>query len=72
MLGNFSFGDYFKKEAIEYAWEFVVDVLKLPKDDLWISIYLDDNEAYEIWKKTIGVPENRIIRLGKEENFWGL
>ena len=71
MLGNFSFGDYFKKEAIEYAWEFVIDVLKLPKDNLWISIYLDDNEAYEIWKNKIGIQENKIIRLGKEENFWG-
>ena len=71
MLGNFSFGDYFKKEAVEWAWEFITGILNLPKDELWISIYLDDNEVFEIWNKNIGIPEKRIIRLDKEENFWG-
>jgi alanyl-tRNA synthetase len=70
MLGNFSFGDYFKKEAISWAWEFVTEDLKLPKDRLWISIYQDDDEAFEIWNKMVGVPEERIVRMGKEDNFW--
>jgi alanyl-tRNA synthetase len=70
MLGNFSFGDYFKEEAIEWAWEFVTQVLKVSKDKLWISVYEEDDEAYEIWRK-IGIPSNRILRLGKEDNFWG-
>lgn len=72
MLGNFSFGDYFKREAIEMAWEFLVEKLELNKDDLWISVYLDDDEAYDIWNKEIGVPKERIVRLGKEDNFWEL
>ncbi|NLJ78317.1 MAG: alanine--tRNA ligase [Tissierellia bacterium] len=72
MLGNFSFGDYFKVEAIEWAWEFLTDRLEIPKEDLWISVYLDDDEAFEIWNKRIGVDEDRIIRLGKEHNFWEL
>lgn len=71
MLGNFSFGDYFKKDTIEFAWEFVIDVLNLPKENLWISIYLDDDEAFRIWSKNIGIPKDKIVRLGKEENFWG-
>lgn len=70
MLGNFSFGDYFKVEAISWAWEFVTEDLKLPKDRLWISIYEDDDEAFEIWNKIVGVPEDRIVRMGKEDNFW--
>lgn len=70
MLGNFSFGDYFKDEAITWAWEFVTEHLGLPKEKLWISIYLDDEEAFEIWNKKIGVPAERIVRLGKEDNFW--
>lgn len=70
MLGNFSFGDYFKVEAIEWAWEFITEVIKLPTDRLWISIYLDDDEAFDIWTKHIGVPAERIVRLGKEDNFW--
>ncbi|MCE9501100.1 MAG: alanine--tRNA ligase, partial [Leptospira sp.] len=70
MLGNFSFGDYFKEGAIEYAWDFSTNILGFPKDNVWISVYLDDNEAIEIWKK-IGVPADRIVRLGKEDNFWG-
>lgn len=71
MLGNFSFGDYFKEEAIQYAWEYSVDVLKFDKEKIWVSIYLDDDEAFEIWNKKIGVPAERIVRLGKEDNFWG-
>ncbi len=71
MLGNFSFGDYFKKEAIWYAWDYSTNVIGFPKEDIWISIYQDDDEAFEIWNKTIGVPAERIVRLGKEDNFWG-
>ncbi len=70
MLGNFSFGDYFKKEAIEWAWEFLTEVLKFPADKLWVSVYLEDDEAYNYWKE-IGVPEYKIVRMGKEDNFWG-
>ncbi len=71
MLGNFSFGDYFKEEAIKFAWEYSVDVLKFEADKIWISIYKDDDEAFEIWNQQIGVPEERIVRLGKKDNFWG-
>ncbi|GMQ60052.1 alanine--tRNA ligase [Vallitalea sediminicola] len=70
MLGNFSFGDYFKEEAIEWAWEFVTKVLELPEDKLLVSIYLEDDEAEKIWHEKIGLPKDRIIRLGKEDNFW--
>jgi alanyl-tRNA synthetase len=70
MLGNFSFGDYFKSEAIAWAWEFVTSDLKLPIDRLWVSIYQDDDEAYDIWTKNIGLPGDRIVRMGKEDNFW--
>ncbi|AYD40124.1 alanine--tRNA ligase [Clostridium fermenticellae] len=70
MLGNFSFGDYFKREAISWAWEFITKILKLPEDRLYVTIYLDDDEAFEIWSKEIGVDESRIFRLGKEDNFW--
>lgn len=70
MLGNFSFGDYFKKEAITWAWEFVTEVLKLPKERLWITIYEEDDEAFEIWHKGVGIEKERIIRMGKEDNFW--
>ena len=72
MLGNFSFGDYFKNEAIEWAWEFITDEkwLALPKDRLWVTVYLEDDEAYDIWNKKIGVPAERIVRLGKADNFW--
>ncbi|HHV96489.1 MAG TPA: alanine--tRNA ligase, partial [Clostridiaceae bacterium] len=66
----FSFGDYFKREAITWAWEFVTEILKLPKERLWVSIYLEDDEAFEIWNKEIGLSPERIIRMGKEENFW--
>ncbi|MBO8165687.1 MAG: alanine--tRNA ligase [Kosmotoga sp.] len=71
MLGNFSFGDYFKKEAIIWAWEYVTEVLKIPEEKLWVSVYKEDDEAYEIWKNEIGVPEGKIVRLGKEDNWWG-
>ena len=70
MLGNFSFGDYFKKEAITWAWDFSTNVLKLPEDRLWASIYEEDEEAYDLWHNMIGLPEDRIVRLGKEDNFW--
>lgn len=70
MLGNFSFGDYFKKEAISWAWEFVTEILRLPKDRLWITIYEEDDEAFDIWHKAIGIEEERIVRMGKEDNFW--
>ena len=72
MLGNFSFGDYFKKEAIEFAWEFLTDVLKLPKDKLYVSVFETDDEAYNYWAKNIGIPKERISRLGEEDNFWSM
>ena len=71
MLGNFSFGDYFKKEAIDFAWEFSTEVIKFPKEKIWISIYEDDDEAFDLWEKRIGLPKEKIVRLGKEDNFWG-
>ncbi|MBQ8849266.1 MAG: alanine--tRNA ligase [Clostridia bacterium] len=70
MLGNFSFGDYFKEEAIPWAWEFLTEWLEIPADRLWPSIYENDEEAFEIWNKKIGVPAERIVRLGKADNFW--
>ena len=70
MLGNFSFGDYFKKETIEFAWEFILKEVNLKEDDLWVSVYKDDDEAYNIWKDHIGVPAKRIVKLGDKENFW--
>lgn len=70
MLGNFSFGDYYKKEIIPWAWEFVTEVLKLDKDRLWITIFETDDEAYDIWR-SVGVPAERIKRKGKKDNFWG-
>ena len=70
MLGNFSFGDYFKEQAIPWAWEFFTKVLELPEDKLYVSVYQDDDEAFEIWNKKVGIPENKIVRLGKEDNFW--
>ncbi len=70
MLGNFSFGDYFKREAIPWAWDFVTNHLRLPEDRLWVTIYLDDDEAFEIWNKVVGVPADRIRRFGKPDNFW--
>ena len=69
MLGSFSFGDYFKEQSLTWGWELMTEVFNLPKDKLWATIYENDDEAYEIWKK-IGMPEERIVRLGKEDNFW--
>ena len=70
MLGNFSFGDYFKNEAIEWSWEFLTKVVGIDENRLYPSIYQDDDEAFEIWHKKIGIPEDRIFRFGKEDNFW--
>lgn len=70
MLGNFSFGDYFKNEAIPWAWEFLTEILEIPKDLLWPSVYEEDEESYALWRDVIGVPEEHIVRLGKEDNFW--
>ncbi len=79
MLGNFSFGDYFKKEAIAYAWEFLTGVVKLPKEKLWVTVYATDDEAYDIWRQDVGVPAERIIRIGDNkgaayasDNFWAM
>ncbi|WP_148556336.1 alanine--tRNA ligase [Terrisporobacter glycolicus] len=70
MMGNFSFGDYFKTEAITWAWEFITKQLQIPEDKLWVTVYLNDDEAYDYWVKEIGVPEERMVRLGKDDNFW--
>ncbi len=70
MLGNFSFGDYFKTESIKWGWELCTEVLKLPKDKLWVTVYLEDDEAFDIWQNVVGVPAERIVRLGKADNFW--
>src|SRR5690606_16353430 len=70
MLGNFSFGDYFKKEAITWAWEFVTKVMGMPEDRLYVSIYEEDDEAFEIWNREVGLALERIFRMGKEDNFW--
>src|SRR3989338_1606573 len=69
MLGNFSFGDYFKKEAIAWAWEFLTKELKIPAEKLWISVYEEDDEAYQIWLNDVKVPAKRIVRLGDHSNF---
>jgi alanyl-tRNA synthetase len=71
MLGNFSFGDYFKQGAIDYAWELIIDVWEMDRERIWISVYEDDDEAYDLWSRRIGVPAKRIVRLGKKDNFWG-
>ncbi|MCX8129133.1 MAG: alanine--tRNA ligase [Clostridia bacterium] len=70
MLGNFSFGDYFKEQAIPWAWEFVTEDLKMPVENLWVTIYEDDDEAFEIWNKNVGIPADKIVRMGKKDNFW--
>ena len=78
MLGNFSFGDYFKRDAIRFAWQLLTEVYKLPKEKLWATVYVDDDEAYDIWTKEIGVPAERCVRIGDKpgqpkyvsDNFW--
>ncbi len=72
MLGNFSFGDYFKADAIQYAWEYLTEEIKLPKEKLWITIYEDDDEADQLWQQVAGVPAQRIIRMGEKDNFWSM
>lgn len=72
MLGNFSFGEYFKEEAIEWAWEFMTERLEIPKKDIWVTVYLNDDEAFRIWNENIKIPKEKIVRLGKEDNFWEL
>ncbi len=70
MLGNFSFGDYFKEEIIPWSWEFCTEVMEIPKDKLYVSVYLEDDEAFDIWEKKVGIPKERIFRMGKADNFW--
>ena len=70
MMGNFSFGDYFKPEAITWAWEFITEHLNIPVEKLWVTVYLDDDQAHDFWEKEIGVPADRIVRLGQDDNFW--
>ncbi|MBU0987460.1 MAG: alanine--tRNA ligase, partial [Proteobacteria bacterium] len=72
MLGNFSFGDYFKEKAIEFGWDLLTNGYGLPTDKMWVSIFLDDDEAHDLWHKKIGVPENRIVRFGEKDNFWAM
>ena len=72
MLGNFSFGDYFKREAILFAWELLTKVYKLSKDRLWVSVYQDDDEAFDLWNREVGFPAGRIVRLGEKDNFWSM
>ncbi len=72
MLGNFSFGDYFKKEAIRFAWGFLTEELGLPKDQLFVSVYHSDDEAYDIWVNQEGIPEDHMVRLGEKDNFWSM
>jgi alanyl-tRNA synthetase len=72
MLGNFSFGDYFKEKAIEFAWDLLINGYGLPADKLWASVYLEDDEAYDLWHQRIGIPVERMVRLGKKDNFWAM
>ena len=72
MLGNFSFGDYFKEKAVEFAWDLLTNGYGLPADRLWASVYLDDDEAYDLWHRRIGIPAERMARLGKKDNFWAM
>ncbi|MDY3954438.1 MAG: alanine--tRNA ligase-related protein, partial [Anaerovoracaceae bacterium] len=70
MLGSFSFGDYFKEQSLIWGWEFITKVMKMPVEKIWATIYQDDDEAYEIWTKVIGISPDHIVRLGKDDNFW--
>ena len=70
MMGNFSFGDYFKEESIAWGWEFCTKILELPEELLWVTVYEEDDEAYDIWANKVGIPKERIVKLGKEDNFW--
>ncbi len=70
MLGNFSFGDYFKKEAIRMAWDFSTKVIELPKEKIWVTVYEEDDEAFDLWQTEVGMPKEKIVRLGKDDNFW--
>jgi len=70
MLGNFSFGDYFKKDAIRMAWELSTKVLGIPENRIWVSVYKDDDEAVALWREEVGFPAERLVRLGEEDNFW--
>ncbi|NLC70724.1 MAG: alanine--tRNA ligase [Desulfuromonadaceae bacterium] len=72
MLGNFSFGDYFKSDAIRFAWDLLTGELGLPKEKLWVTVFRDDDEAHQLWKEMIGVPEDRIVRMGEKDNFWSM
>lgn len=72
MLGNFSFGDYFKEEAIRFAWDFLIQELQLPAEQMWVSVFQDDDEAYELWEKIEDLPRGRIVRLGEKDNFWAM
>jgi len=72
MLGNFSFGDYFKKEAIEFGWKLLTEVYKLPVEKLWVTVFEEDDEASELWQKVIGLPEDRVLRMGEKDNFWSM
>ena len=70
MLGNFSFGDYFKRESIKWGWEFVTEHLNIPEDKIWVTVYEEDDDSYDLWAKEMGFPEERLVRLGKDDNFW--
>ena len=72
MLGNFSFGDYFKEKAIEFGWDLLTNRYGFPEEKLWVSVFLEDDEAYDLWHRNIGVPEDRIVRFGEEDNFWAM
>ncbi|MDL0295824.1 alanine--tRNA ligase, partial [Clostridioides difficile] len=70
MMGNFSFGDYFKRESIKWGWEFVTEWLNIPEDKIWVTVYEEDDDSYDIWAKEMNFPEERMVRLGKDDNFW--